>query len=199
MLPGDVVPLALRRPYSAFFAVEEADFVHRRFDGFVSPPLSRAMFVSGDAAVVLPYDPVRDRVLLIEQFRAGPLARGDANPWLIETIAGRIDGGETPEEAALREAVEEAGVAIRALVPGPRFYPSPGAKSEYLYCFVGLADLPDMAPGQGGLASEGEDIRSHVIPFARMMDLVASGEIDNAPLMLLALWLERERPRLRGV
>lgn len=195
--PGDVATLALERPYTAFFAVEAHDLTHRRFDGTLSAPLNRAVFVSGDAAIVLPYDPVRDKVMLIEQFRAGPYVRGDANPWLLEAIAGRIDGGETPEEAALREAEEEAGLTLRRLIAGPRYYPTPGAKAEYLYSFIGLADLPDDAAGPGGLAEEAEDIRSHIISFPRLMDLLTSGEIDNAPLMLIALWLDRVRPGLR--
>ncbi len=196
--PDDVVCNRLSQPYAAFFAVEERDLHYRRFDQSLSGAVNRAVFISGDAAVVLPYDPVRDRVMVIEQFRAGAHARGDANPWLLEAVAGRIDGGETPEEAALREAREEAGLAIRHLIAGPRYYPSPAAKSEYIYSFIGLADLPDEAAGLGGLASEAEDIRSHVIPFERLMELVLSGEVDAAPLTLIALWLERERPRLRA-
>lgn len=194
----DVISEARRWPYARYFAVEEHDLRFRRFDGTMSAVLDRAVFISGDAAVVLPYDPVRDRVMVIEQFRVGPYARGDANPWLIETVAGRIDAGETPEQAARREAKEEAGLILQALIAGPRYYPSPAAKAEYIYSFIGLADLPDSAAGLGGLASEAEDIRSHVISFDRLMALVDSGEIDNAPLHLIALWLARERPGLRA-
>lgn len=196
--PGDVTVEALRHPYLGYFAVEERDLRFRRFDGSMSVPVTRAAFISGDASVVLPYDPVRDRVLLVEQFRAGPQARGDANPWLIETVAGRIDGGETPQDAARREAREEAGLTFQALIEGPRYYPSPAAKGEYIYSFVGLADLPDATAGIGGVASEAEDIRSHVIPFERLMDLVATGEIDNAPLLILAYWLRDRRAELRA-
>lgn len=195
---GDVVELAFRLPYARYFAVEEYDLRFRRFDGGLSEPVTRAVFVTGDAAVVLPYDPVRDRVLVVEQFRPGPHARGDRQPWLIEAVAGRVDGGETPEEAARREAAEEAGLRLAALVPGPGFYPSPAAKSEYIYTFVGIADLPDGAAGTGGVAGEAEDIRTHVLPFGRLMDLVASGEVDNAPLLILAQWLAGQRGRLRA-
>ena len=110
--PGDVVVTAQHQPYANFFAVEEYDVSWRRFDGSQSATVNRAAFISGDAVTVLPYDPLRDRVLLIEQFRAGPYARGDDQPWLLEVIAGRIDPGETPEEAARREAVEEAGLTL---------------------------------------------------------------------------------------
>ncbi|MGB5870909.1 MAG: NUDIX domain-containing protein, partial [Albidovulum sp.] len=188
----------LRHPYAAYFSVEEYALRYRRFDGEMSAELERAAFISGDAAIVLPYDPIRDRVMVIEQFRVGPYARGDANPWLIEAIAGRVDGGESPEEAARREAVEEAGLTLEKLIAGPDYYPSPGAKAEYLYSFVGIADLPDAAAGTGGLEDEDEDIRSHVIPFAQLMALIASGEVNNAPLIILAYWLDGQRPALRG-
>jgi nudix-type nucleoside diphosphatase (YffH/AdpP family) len=151
-----------------------------------------------DAVTVLPYDPVRDRVLLIEQFRTGPLARGDVAAWQLEAIAGRIDPGETPQDAARREAVEEAGLTLDTLIPVAGYYPSPGAISEFLYSYVALVDLPDGSAGIFGVEGEAEDIRGHLIPFAQMMDLVASGEIANAPLILTALWLQRERARLRG-
>lgn len=195
--PGDVVEERRREVYANYFAVEEYDLRFRRFDGTMSAAVNRAVFISGDAAVVLPYDPARDRVLVIEQFRAAPHARGDRNPWQIEAIAGRIDGGETPEAAARREAREEAGLDLAGLVAAASYYPSPAAKGEYLYTFIGLADLPDTAAGLGGLASEAEDIRAHVIGFPMLMAMVESGEIDNAPLLTLALWLDRRRDALR--
>lgn len=196
--PGDIAEVERRTPYASYFAVEETDLRFRRFDGKLNNTLTRAVFISGDASVVLPYDPVRDRVLVIEQFRAGPHARGDAQPWLIEAVAGRVDGGETPEEAAIREAHEEAGVAIERLIPAARYYPSPAAKAEYLYTFIGLADLPDKAAGIGGLPGEGEDIRGHLLSFKELIELAETGEIDNAPLLILALKLREMRPGLRA-
>ena len=84
-----------------------------------------------------------------------------------------------------------------AMIPVASYYPSPAAKIEYLYSFVALCDLPDGAAGVFGVEGEAEDIRGHLIPFDRLMALVASGEVGNAPLILTALWLQRERPRLR--
>lgn len=196
---GEVEVISRRHPYAKFFAVEDWRLSWRRFDGTMGTPADRAVFVMADAVTVLPYDPVRDRVLLIEQFRTGPLARGDVAAWQLEAIAGRIDPGESPEEAARREALEEAGLTLTDLLPVAGYYPSPGAITEYLYSYVALVDLPDGSAGVFGLESEAEDIRGHLLPFDRMMDLVASGEIANAPLILTALWLQRERGRLRQV
>ncbi len=196
--PDDLQVAQYQLPYANFFAVEEYDLTYRRFDGAQSAQINRAVFVSGDAVTVLPYDPVRDRVLLIEQFRAGPMGRGDPQPWLLEAIAGRIDPGEGPEDAARREAVEEAGLTLGAMEFVGSYYPSPGAKSEYLYSYVALCDLPDGVDGIFGEASEAEDIRGHLMSYQDFMALVTSGEVNNAPLLLTALWLQRERSRLRG-
>ena len=196
--PGDIRVTKRRQVYANYFAVEESDLTFRRFDGTMSPEVNRAVFISGDATVVLPYDPVRDRVLLVEQFRMGPHGRGDPQSWLIETVAGRVDGGESPEEAALREAREEAGLDIRELIPALNCYPSPAAMAEYLYTYIGIADLPDNAAGIGGVEGEAEDIRAHIVPFSTLMDLVESGEANTAPLALLAYWLDRNRAGIRA-
>ena len=196
--PGDVASLQRRIPYAHFFAVEDHLLRHRRFDGTESEPMERAVFVSCDAVVLLPYDPMRDRVLVIEQFRPGPWLRGDRNPWLLEAVAGRIDAGETPEMAARREAAEEAGLTLGRLIPGPSYYPSPGAKTEYIYSYLALADLPDGVAQPGGLEAEGEDIRAHLVGFDQLMELAQSGEIDNAPLLVLVQFLARARAQLRA-
>lgn len=189
--------MALRRPYLGYFMVEEQDLAIPRFDGGLSPVVTRAAFVAGDAATVLPWDPVRDRVLVVEQFRFAPFVRDDPHPFSLEPIAGRIDPGETPEDAARREAQEEAGLTLGPMERVASYYPSPGALVEHLTSFVACADLADTSVRQGGVADEAEDIRAHVIPFARLMELVASGEVANGPLILTALWLDGQRDRLR--
>lgn len=195
---GDVEIGPVEPSHAGFFALDLWHLRHRRFDGAMSPPLVREVFVTGDAVTVLPYDPLRDRVLLVEQVRMGPLGRGDPLPWQLEAIAGRIDPGETPEAAARREAVEEAGLILGALEKVAEYYPTPGAVTEYLYSYVALCDLPDGVAGLFGAAAEAEDIKGHVVSFDRLVDLMAKGEIGNAPLLLTVLWLQRERARLRG-
>jgi ADP-ribose pyrophosphatase len=181
-----------------FFGLEVQTLRHVRFDGSLSAPLRREVFQMGDAVTVLPYDPKLDRVLLIEQFRTGPFGRGDPCPWTLEAIAGRIDPGETPEDAARREAVEEAGLTLGRLEKIAEYYPSPGAITEYVYSYLALCDLPDSVAGDFGKDDEAEDIRSHLVSFDAFMALVETGEIATAPLVLTALWLQRERARLRA-
>lgn len=198
-LPVDSGQIALlddSQPYTDYFAVRQTRLSHPKFDGSASGPLLRSAWLAGDAVTILPYDPKRDRVLLVEQFRFGAFARGDRFPWCLEPIAGRIDPGETPEEAGRREAAEEAGLVLSRLLPIANYYPSPGSVTEYLYSYVGLADLPDTAAGLGGLEAEDEDIRAHVLSFAELESLIAEGEVDNAPLLISALWLAPRRRSL---
>jgi len=189
---------ACETTHDGFFLTRRYRLRHPRFDGGQSPELLREVFVATDAALVLPYDPVRDRVLLVEQFRMGPYGRGDALPWLLEPVAGRVDGGETPEACARRECAEEAGLDLRRLEKISSHYCTPGYSTEMFHLFLGLCDLPEAGQGRGGLAAENEDIRTHVIGFKAAMALVTSGEANNGPLVLGLLWLERERARLRA-
>ncbi|MEQ8895514.1 MAG: NUDIX domain-containing protein [Roseovarius sp.] len=184
--------------HAGFFLTQTHTLRHPALDGHLSPQLQREVFVATDAAIVLPYDPVRDRVLLVEQFRMGPYGRGDPLPFVLEPVAGRVDAGETPESAARREAWEEAGLTLHALEHMTSHYCSPGCSTEFYHCYLGLTDLPDTGQGRGGLETENEDIRTHVIGFEQAMALVESGEANVGPLVLMLLWLQRERMRLRS-
>lgn len=176
--------------HAGFFALEELRLTHQRHDGDHSSVLRREGLLMGDAVVVLPWDPARDRVLVIEQFRLAPMLRGDPQPWLLEPIAGRADAGETVDEAARREAEEEAGLTVERLLPAFDSYPSPAAIGEFLFHFVAIADLPDNAAGIHGLEDEAEDIRGHLMRRSDLVRMVRARQITNAPLVALALWLE---------
>ena len=94
--------------------------------------------------------------------------------------------------------MEEAGLALDALLPVAQYYPSPGILSEFLYSYVALTDLPDGVAGVFGVEGEAEDIRGHLVSFDEMMRLVTSGEIGNGPMLLTAYWLAQNRARLRA-
>lgn len=196
--PDQYETLQNRGMTGGFFKYRELTVRHRRFDGQWSDPLPREVYLGVDAALVLPYDPKTDRVLMVEQFRMGPFARQDANPWTLEPIAGMVDADETPETCALRESVEEAGLSLNRLEKIASFYPSPGGSSEYFYCYLGIASLPDAETYHGGLASEHEDLRLHVLPFEQALGLVTTGEITVGPLITMLFWLAQNRDRIRA-
>ena len=144
--------------------------------------LSRELFVRHDAVCVLPYDPLRDRVVLIEQFRVGALGKVD-NPWLIELVAGLIDKDEAPDQVARREAVEEAGLELGELWPITRYFPSPGGSDERVHLYIGRCDS-EGADGVFGLAEEGEDIRVHVWSLQEALRAISDGRSTTRPASL---------------
>ena len=186
------------RAYTGYFALDEISLRHERFDGTMSPVLERSYFICGDAALVLPYDPVRDVVLLVEQIRMAPIGRNDPEVWHLEPIAGHIDAGETAEHTALREAREEADLEIDRLELVARGYPSPGDSTGYYHIFVGLADLPEGTARVSGLETEAENIRSRLISFNDFLAMAERQALANTPLTLLAYWLSHHRSRLRS-
>ena len=195
---GPIEQLSRKRAHGGFFAFDQIGMTHQTFRGGMSEPVAREVFVGTDAAILLPYDPVRDRVMLVEQVRWGPWIRKDKTPWLLEPIAGLVDPGETPEACALREAQEEAGLAVNSLHAVSECYASPGAVSDFFYIYVGLCDLPDGVTGLGGLDGEGEDIRSHVFSFSDVMEMAERMEVAVAPLEVALYWLSYHRDRLRA-
>ena len=190
-----MVALERRFAYARFFGIEDHRLRHRRFDGAMSGPLDRTVFTSGDAVTVLPFDPRRDAVLLIEQFRAGAVR--PPRPAALVPRDGRraLRPLEPPEATARREAREEAGLELGRLERIAAFYPSPGIMAEHITAFVGEADL-GTAGGTHGLADEHEDIRTLVVPLDAALAAVASGEINNAPLLVSLLWLRANAERL---
>lgn len=187
----------LHKGFDGFFRMRVFDLSFLRFDGKRTEPFTREAFVAFDAALVLPYDPVSDKVLLIEQMRFGPIWRGDAAAWVLEPIAGLVDAGEGPADCARREAREEAGIELGELQEMTKVYATPGYSTEFFHCYLGLCQLQGNEGGVAGLAHEHEDIRSHVLSFDRAMALVDSGEINAAPLAMMLLWLARHREELR--
>ncbi|WP_299196306.1 NUDIX domain-containing protein [uncultured Tateyamaria sp.] len=198
VLDGRVDIVSHTRAHTNFFAMDEVALRHETFGGEMSDQIERAVFISSDAAIVLPYDPVRDRVLLVEQIRLGPIGRNDPVQWQMEPVAGLIDTGETAEEAARREGAEEAGLEFRLLEPAGECYASPGAATDFFHLFVGICDLPDDSAGIGGQEDEGENIRSHLLSFVDVLEMADDRRVANAPLALLTYWLARHRARLRA-
>jgi nudix-type nucleoside diphosphatase (YffH/AdpP family) len=195
--PSDFELRRVGAPAGRFFRFERLEADVRRFDGERAEGLNREVLVGADAALVLPYDEARDRVLLVEQFRTGPARRGDPQPWILEPVAGLVDAGETPEEAARREAQEEASLQLDRLERMFEGYASPGNATDHFFAFLALCDLPDDHATSGGLEAEQEDLRLHLLSFEEAMGLVESGEANAMPLISMLLWLDRWRAKRR--
>jgi ADP-ribose pyrophosphatase len=180
--------------YDGHFQLVRYRLRHWQFAGGLGPLLVREVFLRGHAAAVLPYDPIRDEVVLIEQFRAGALEAG-CNPWLLEPVAGILEEDENAEALARREALEEAGLEVLELAAVCSCFMSPGGSSEIVHVFVGRVDTGG-AGGIFGLKGEGEDIKVHVLPFARALAWLDEGRLRVASTLLAMQWLARHHASL---
>ncbi|TQQ77910.1 ADP-ribose diphosphatase [Vibrio cholerae] len=172
--------------FKGFFRMVKYRFKHKRFAGGWSEPVEREMFERGHAAAMLPYDPIRDQVVIIEQIRVGALE--DAQPWQLEIVAGVIDTDESAEQVVRREAVEEAGLSVGRIEKITSYYPSSGGCSEKLDVFIGEVDC-SQAGGIHGLDCEGEDIKVHVMSRTEAYQLVKDGRIENGASIIALQWL----------
>ena len=193
---NDVEIIARETLYSGFFSMELYRFRHRLFNGEMSGEIRREIFERGHAAVLLPFDPVRDEVVLVEQIRIAAYDVSES-PWLLEMVAGMIEEGESVEDVARREALEEAGLVVGRTKPVLSYLASPGGTTERSSIMVGEVDATT-AEGIHGLADENEDIRVHVVSREQAYQWVEEGKIDNAASVIALQWLQLHYQTLRN-
>ncbi len=192
---NDVDIIEKSSPYRGYFRIDRYLLRHRMHDGGWTTPLMREVFERGQTVAVLPYDPVADAVVFIEQFRIGAYAAGLA-PWLTEAVAGTIEPGENAEDVARREVLEETGCKVDGLEYIGTILLSSGASSETTAMYCGRIDAKD-AGGIHGLPHEGEDILVSVVPTDEAIARVANGQIANGYAVIPLQWLALNRERLR--
>ena len=193
----DVELIARETPFERYSRLHVLRLRHRLYRGGWSREVEREVFERANAAAVLPYDPVRDEVVLVEQFRPGSyVAKLDC--FQLEPVAGAIEPGEDPLEVARREAREEAGCEILAFEPICTFTVSPGYSTEVVFSWCGRVDARGVG-GVHGQAHEDEDIRVHVLAFEAAMKRLAGGEFQYALTVIALQWLALNRERLRGL
>ncbi len=148
------------------------------------------------AAIILPYDPVRDAIVLIRQFRIGAaLMTPGAAP--LELPAGLIDDGERTADTAAREMREETGLEALAIAPIFSALSSPGLCDEMLHYFMAIVDASRL-PLSAGLAEEHEDILPFAAPVAPLLEAMDEGKLMNGPLITALHWFDRKgRPMAR--
>lgn len=181
--------------FQGFFRMDKLWLTHPRFDGREMPTFTRELFIRGDATCVIPYDPARDEVVLLEQFRLGALGR-DQSPWLLELVAGMNEEGESPEEVAQREGQEEAGLTFSRLEKVCDYLVSPGGTTEMVHLYCGQVSTAG-AGGLFGIEHEHEDIRAHVVSTDEAIAMIQDGRINNAAAIIAIQWLQLNHDRLR--
>ena len=194
----DVVIHDKTRAWEQHFAMDVYKVSYTKFNGGTTKILVREIFERHtDAVAILPYDPVTEEVVLIEQFRPGAL-KDPISPWLIEIVAGMIDPGESELEAAVRELKEESGLDIKPqdLHYINAVYPSPGGCSEKVTLYVGKISA-DHLLAQGGLDSEGEDIRIFKVPATKAFEFCQNGRICNAAALMAIQHLQLHYEEIR--
>lgn len=191
----DVDIVTRQRLHDGFFKMDRLSLRHRRHDGTWTPPITREVMVPYAAVAVLPYDPIADVVVLLEQFRVGAFV-ADRPAWVIETVGGMVEAGETLEAVARRETVEETGLIPVALEKVFTFMPTPGGVSEVITLFCGIVDAAT-ASGIHGNAAEHEDIKLHRLPTDAALDMMRDDGIDSAYTIIALQWLAQNRERLR--
>jgi ADP-ribose pyrophosphatase len=174
--------------HDGFLKLRKVHLRHKLFHGGWSGTIDRETSLRRDAVGVLLFDKALQKIALVEQFRIGAYMREGAQPWLLELVAGLIEAGESPEDVAIRESLEEAGCVVTELEPVHGYFSSPGGGNEYFHLFLGHCDLAN-AGGIFGLPEENEDIKVHVIDCADISELLKSGRINNAHTLIALQWL----------
>ncbi|MBH0057354.1 NUDIX domain-containing protein [Pseudoalteromonas sp. SWXJZ94C] len=191
----DVTIKSVQSLYKGFFQLDLYQFEHALFAGGTSKIISREILERGDAIAVLPYDPVSDTILLIEQVRMGAI-KSKQTPWLLECIAGMTDGNEDYEAVVKKEAFEEAGLNLTELEFMLSYLSSPGGTTERLHLYLARADLSEVKSGVYGLETEGEDIRTHILTVDEALTRLNNGEMDNAATVICMQWLALNREKM---
>lgn len=194
----DMEIVAEKTLYKGFFTLKQIQFKHQLFAGGESEIVTRELLIKGAASAVIAYDPKADSVVLVEQVRIGAAYHPEPmrSPWLLELIAGMVEKDEKPEEVALRESKEEAGITVKNLTHCLSVWDSPGGTVERLHLFVGKVDSTQ-AKGIHGLADENEDIRVHVVKREQAYQWMCEGKIDNGIAVIGLQWLQLNYAQLQ--
>jgi ADP-ribose pyrophosphatase len=175
-------------------------FTNTRFNGSQSAVRTWEVWLRGHAVGVLPYDPVTDQLVMIEQFRYPAMIAG-LDPMLLEVPGGFMEPGEAPEQTGLREMQEEMKLTADRLERVGRYILTAGGSDETVTIYAGRVKAPaadaNGITGYGGLLSESEDIRARILPAATAIEMVLANRCPNAITSLALLWFAVHHQRLR--
>ena len=172
--------------YDGFFNLKELNLSYKKHNGSWSPNIKREIFGGAHVATVLPYDPKKKKIVLLQQFRPGVLKRKD-NPIIIEIVAGLIDKNEKPSDAAKRECFEETGCKIKKISKIHSYYPAPGSSESFYHLFLGEVDSFE---GEKilGQKDENEDILVKSFSIIEVQQLLKQKKIINGLTLIALQW-----------
>ena len=172
--------------YDGFFKMNEVSLKYKKYDGSWSNEIKRELFSGAQVSAVLPYDPIKKEIVLIQQFRPGTISR-NTNNYLKEIVAGIIDPGESPEIAAKRECLEETGYKIKKLTSIQGYYPAPGSSESFYHLFLGEVDSKNGKKIMG-LDTENEDILVESFNINQVKKMMQNGELLNGLSLIAIQW-----------
>jgi ADP-ribose pyrophosphatase len=178
------------RVFNGFFKIDEVEVSFERFDGQMSRRLTRLCFERGDSVAAVIYNRDSQRAIFVNQFKYPTYEKGPG--WIMETLAGIIEPGETPESAVRREVLEEAGYQVDHLEPIATFYVSPGGSSERIVLYYVEVSSNGKRGEGGGVPSEGEDIETVEFSIEELAGLLTSGGVQDAKTIVGIQWLLRK-------
>ena len=172
--------------YNGFFKMNEVTLKYKKYDGSWTNKIKRELFGGAKVSAVLPYDPIKNEIVLIQQFRPGTIEKKFDN-YLYEIVAGIIDPGESPENTAKRECLEETGCEVKKLIPIHGYFPAPGSSESFYYLYLG-----EIKTFKGerimGLKSENEDILVKSYKISEVKEKLESNKILNGLTLIALQW-----------
>jgi len=172
--------------YSGFFSLNKYEFIHEKHNGEWTSAVEREIFSGAHVSTLLPYDPIKKEIILIQQFRAGVLSRYDES-YLLEIVAGIVDEGENPEQTAIRECFEETGCEVKKIFPIQSYFPAPGSSESYYHLYLGEIQAFD-GERIKGLEKENEDILVKSFKIDEVRQMLKEKKITNGLTLIALQW-----------
>jgi ADP-ribose pyrophosphatase len=172
--------------YSGFFSLNKYEFIHEKHNGEWTSTVEREVFSGAHVSSLLPYDPIKKEIILIQQFRAGALSRYDEN-YLLEIVAGIVDEGENPEQTAIRECFEETGCEVKKIHPIQSYFPAPGSSESFYHIYLGEVQAFD-GERIKGIEKENEDILVKSFKIDEVRQMLKEKKIMNGLTLVALQW-----------
>jgi len=175
-----------KKLHDGFFKLHEINFNHKKHNGEWNNNVSREVFSGAHVGAILPYDPIKKKIILIKQFRPGLIKRKQ-DPLTLEIAAGIIDEGETPIQTANRECMEETGCKAKNISEILSYYPAPGSSESYYHLYLGEVDAFE-GEKLMGQEHENEDILVKCYGIKEVRELLKKKKIINGITLIALQW-----------